>query len=102
MMPPLEPKTPAEEKDYGVDWSHWLAADVTIDTSAWEVATPNPSPGIAVETDNIDGQTTLARVSGGAEGEDYVLYNNIETSVGEILQQAIKIRVKTPEEIAGL
>lgn len=102
MMPPLEPKTPDEEKDYGVDWSNWLAADVTIDTSTWEIASGTGSPDMDLGATGIEGQVTLVRVAGGEATHDYVLYNNIETSVGEVLQQAIKVRVKTPEEIAGL
>jgi hypothetical protein len=35
MRVPLEPKTPDEEKDYGVDWRKWIATDVTISTSTW-------------------------------------------------------------------
>lgn len=103
LIQPLEPKTAYEEKDYGVDWSLWLAADVTIDTSTWEVGSSTGSPGdMTLAVTDIEGQVTLVRVTDGVEGEDYILYNKIETSVGELLQQAIKVRVKTPEEIASL
>lgn len=103
MIQPLEPKTSYEEKDYGVDWSLWLASDVTIDTSTWEVGSSTGSPAdLTLAVEDIDGQVTLVRVADGVEGEDYILYNKIETSVGELLQQAIKVRVKTPEAIASL
>jgi hypothetical protein len=54
MRVPLEPKTPDEEKDYGVDWRKWIATDVTISTSTWEL----PS-GVTRVTDTIDGRQTL-------------------------------------------
>lgn len=92
----LEPKTPGEEKDYGIDWSRYLEDGVTISTSTWRV----PS-GLTNEADDIDGQATVIRLSGGAVNQDYVLNNTIATSTGETLERSIQVKVRSAAVIAG-
>lgn len=97
MRVPLEPKTPDEEKDYGIDWRKYVATGVTIVSSDWTV----PS-GITKETSSISGLYTLVRLSGGTAGELYELTNVIETSQQEILQREIEVRVMTPSDVLEL
>jgi hypothetical protein len=97
MRVPLEPKTPDEEKDYGIDWRKWIATDVTISTSVWELPT-----GITRVTDSIDGRQTLIRLAGGTAGTTYELINEIVTSVGENLERSIEVRVMTPAQVLAL
>lgn len=94
--PPLDPKTPTEEKDYGVDWEDQLNG-ATIASSSWTV----PS-GISSLGDSIDGSSTVIRLSGGTAGTNYTLTNEIDTSAGEHLQSAIEVRVRTAAVIAGI
>lgn len=97
MRVPLEPKTPDEEKDFGIDWRKWIATGVTISTSTWEV----PS-GITKEADSISGLYTLIRLSGGTAGTTYTLINEVLTSAGELLERAIEVRVMTPSDVLEL
>lgn len=92
----LDPKTPDEVKDYGVEWSGQLETGTTISTSAWEAPT-----GITVDADSIDGTATVCRLSGGTAGTTYILVNEIVTSAGETLEAAIQIHVRTAAQAAG-
>lgn len=93
----LEPKTPDEEKDYGIDWRKWIASGVTITSSDWTV----PS-GVTEESASISGLYTLIRLSGGTAGQTYELINDIVTSTGEELERAIEVRVMTPSDVLEL
>lgn len=97
MRVPLEPKTPDEEKDYGIDWRKWIATGVTISTSDWTVPA-----GITEVTHSISGLNTLIRLSGGTADATYELTNEIVTSAGEELQRAIEVRVMTPSDVLEL
>jgi len=94
-MQELEPKTPDEVKDYGVEWADQLGG-ATISSSDWTV----PS-GITEDDADTDGTATVIRVSGGTAGQEYTLTNTITTSAGETLQRAIRIRVRTAASVAG-
>lgn|SRR5688572_5292603 len=96
MQPPLDAKTPDEEKDYGLDWTDQLDG-ATISTSAWTV----PS-GLTNEGDDIDGATAVIRLSGGTAGQNYTLLNSVVLSNGEELEDVIEVRVRTAESRAGL
>lgn len=105
MIEPLDPKTPGAKKDYGIDWGVYFAErspDVTITSSDWAIEGELGSPDLVIEVDNVDGQTTLVRLSGGEEDRDYILINSIVTSAGEELEEAIKVRVKSAAESASL
>lgn len=97
MRPPLEPKTPNEKKDYGVDWTKYLGDGVTIGNSDWDVPA-----GVINDVDAIDGQATVIRLSGGTADENYTLVNTIVTSAGETLEAAIEVRVRTAAVAAGI
>lgn len=96
MRAPLDPKTPDEEKDYGIDWTDQLDG-ATITASSWVL----PS-GISSSGDDIDGATAVIRVTGGTAGQNYTLLNAVELSNGEQLEDVIEIRVRTPTSRAGI
>ena len=100
--PPVEMKTPNEEKDYAIDWSPVIAADVTISSSDWEVVGAGSPADLDIVTDTIDGQNAVVRLSGGTLDEDYTVVNTITTSAGETLDDAIEVRVRSAAEKAGI
>lgn len=97
MRVPLEPKTPDEKKDYGIDWRKWIATGVTIVSSSWSL----PS-GLTQLASTIDGLYTLVRIEGGTAGDTYELINEIVTSAGEELEREIEVRVMTPSDVLEL
>jgi hypothetical protein len=102
MFEPLEPKASAAIKDYGIDYTNYLAEGVTLSGADWEIISDLGSPDLEMTVDNIDGNVALVRLSGGEEGRDYILICTATTSTGEELPEAIKVRVKSAAEIAGL
>ena len=78
-------KDPNAEKPYGFDWYDtsdadkppYLESGETITASTWTV----PS-GITKVSDSFTDTTTTIRLSGGTEGESYIITNTIETSGG--------------------
>ena len=102
MKPPVEIKTPAEEKDYGINWDAYLAAAVRMASSGWEIVGADGSPDLSIDADDIDGRATVVRVSGGEAGKDYILENTIVTSAGETLQDATEVLVRTAAQKAGI
>lgn len=87
----LHPKDPDEVIDYDLDWSRQLSRDAdTIATSAWTV----PSGITQDDSENTD---TLAKIwlSGGTNGESYLLINHITTAAGRVFERTVKLRVKS-------
>jgi len=68
-------KDPDADKDYGVDWSGWLATGESIQTSTW-LSTPS---GLTLHDDAIVGAVPKTYVSGGAVGVVYTVTNRITT-----------------------
>lgn len=95
----LEAKIPAEVKDYGVDFTDYLASGQTIENAnvTWTV----PS-GITKASQAVSGSTVLARFSGGTADENYTIVVTAITSAGETLVAAFQIRVRTPEVAFGI
>lgn len=81
-------KDPSAKKDYGFDWTDWLAGD-TISASSWTVST-----GITnYATSNTDTAATVW-LTGGTHGQDYLVTNQITTAGGRIEQKSLKIQVR--------
>lgn len=69
------------KKDYGFDWTDWLAeVGDTLATSTWSVS-PNDSILEVLSDDNDTTQTTIW-VQGGTPKERYTLTNHITTTGG--------------------
>lgn len=104
MIEPLEPKTSGAIKDYGIDWSVYLAdtPDVTIQASEWTIESELGSPDLEVDADSIDELKTLVRLSGGEPGREYLLKNRVTLSNGEQPEEPIKVRVKSLADVASL
>lgn len=91
-MPRSFTKDPDEVLDYEIDWTKWLSGDDTISTSSWTV----PS-GITKDSDSItdDTKSTKIWLSGGTDGTDYDLLNEIVTANGRTAQRTITIGVRS-------
>lgn len=97
-------KEPTETRDLGLDWSDWLVDingnPLTISTSTWT----GPA-GITIVDDDIQGSTTIVRVSSGTWAETYELSNTIVASNGESETRTLLIHIQrsvaycTPTEV---
>lgn len=83
-------KDPDAKLDYTIDWGPYLGTD-TISASVWTVpagitqASPAPS--------NTTTKTTIW-LSGGSDGEDYLVANKITTTGGRIDERTLFIQVR--------
>lgn len=87
-------KEPQEDdRDFGIGWADWLidinGAALTIASSVWSV----PS-GLVHEADDIEGTSTIVKLSGGTWGATYELSNTITASNGEVETRWIIIRIQ--------
>jgi hypothetical protein len=64
--------------DYPIDWSDWLGTD-TILTSVWVL--PDDLTLVASSITNAN-KATVARISGGVDGCQYTVKNQITTAIG--------------------
>ena len=82
-------KDPGEVLDYQIDWSALLDGD-TIDSSTFDVL----SGSVVVDSSSIDNVTTTVWLSGGTLNETCTVENTIETVIGRIFQQSVRIRIR--------
>lgn len=99
-------KDPEADLDYGFDWSEWLAVEdltaspavaaETITASTWTLPPDPTSPavGLAEESSSHNGVATTIWLTGGVDGEDYVITNHIVTSAGREDDRSLKIKVR--------
>jgi len=80
-------KAPASILDYLVNWAAWLGAD-TIATSAWTVPT-----GLTKTTDSKTTTGATVWLSGGTEGEEYLITNLITTAGGRTAQKSFMLKL---------
>lgn len=86
-------KDPQAVKDYGLDWSAWLAVGDTISTSLWTVS--DPSLTINAFPSSILGGVTTVWLSAGTEGMVYSLVNHIKTSLNREDDRTVTVKVVT-------
>lgn len=86
-------KEPTEIRDLGISWADWLidinGDSLTISSSVWS----GPA-GITIVDDDIDGSTTIVKVSGGTWGETYELSNTITASNSETETRTLLVRIQ--------
>jgi hypothetical protein len=92
------PKDPDERLDYRLDWAAEMAAmdGDTIQDSQWVVDDANltllDSGGFSPSFTDTSTQVWL---SDGIEGVTYTLTNRVTTAGGRILEQSIRLKIKT-------
>lgn len=86
-------KDPEAVLDYGVRWgvNGWLEDDETISSSTWTV-----EDGITKDDEGTspDGKTSIVWLSGGIDGEDYLITNHVTTSKNREDDRSILIKVR--------
>ena len=87
-IPDAPPKDPDSIIDYGLDWSNWLAADETINTSSW-ITSPT---GLTIDSESLAATETLVFLSGGTVGVEYTLTNRIVTDQGRTEDRSMLIK----------
>lgn len=81
-------KDPDEVLDYKIDWAERLDGD-TVSTSTWLVPV-----GVTKDSDTFTSSATIIWLSGGTDGEAYVLTNRITTAAGRTMDMSVKLKVK--------
>ncbi|MBN8987425.1 MAG: hypothetical protein J0H42_04215 [Rhizobiales bacterium] len=88
-MPSWPRKDPDEVLDYAIDWSARLDGD-TIATSQFTLP-----PGIVANSSSNTTTTTTVWLSGGTDGETYLIQNRITTAGGRTMDQTMKLKIKS-------
>lgn len=85
-------KDPASSVDYSLDWSGWLSAAETINSTQWSIDPSGPSaPILGNETAND--ATRSVFVSGGTLGHRYRLTCRIQTDEGRTVDRSLTIQI---------
>ena len=82
-------KDPAGNLDFRRDWSNWLGDSDTISASSFTVPT-----GITKDSEANGDDYATVWLSGGTDGEDYTVTNEISTNGGRTAQYSFLIRVR--------
>lgn len=73
-MATLFQKASTSTLDYTMDWSAWLTGSEVIASSEWTYP-----DGITIDSDSFTNTTAVANISGGTDGEVYLIKNKITT-----------------------
>ncbi len=87
----FNPKDPDDTDDFTLDWRNRLDTGETILTATGTVV----SGGVAVSSVTISTTKTIARLTGGTEGELGSVRVRITTSTGRQLDETMRFRVVT-------
>lgn len=70
-------KDPRSVLDYTLSWVNWLAVGETIVTSSWTVPA-----GITKDSESNTTTTSTVWLSGGTDGQNYILTHSVTTNQG--------------------
>lgn len=84
------PKHPDSSKWYWLEWSKKELQGALITASTWTLPA-----GLTADAEQQSGYRVGVRVSGGAEGEDHDLVNQITTDAGETLHETLRLRIRS-------
>lgn len=84
------PKDPDDIDDFALDWRRRLETGETIAAFAPALV----SGDVVIDSDDIDGTLTIARLSAGTAGTPATVRYRITTSVGRQLDETARIAVK--------
>lgn len=88
-------KDPEATLDYSIDWTDWMPASDTINTSNWAVTSPaGDSDPITVSSDAKTSYVSTAVLTGGTAGNSYTLNNTIVTSNNITERRHFRVFVK--------
>jgi hypothetical protein len=91
-------KRPGAALDYRVDWAGpeeeggpWLEPGETVQNSVWS-ATPD---GLVLGSQAAGPTATTVRLSGGADGTNYLVVNKVTTSSGQVNEYVFQLSVRS-------
>lgn len=84
-------KQPADQLDYDLDFSDWLAGS---DTITGVVATSSAPDDLVVISASVTNQTAKVWLGGGTNGQTYKVTATITTAEGRIKELEFKVRVR--------
>jgi hypothetical protein len=70
-----------DELDYGFDWSSYLDAGDTIDSSDWSYK-PETTTALTLYNGSSNTNSTIIWVKDGQPGQRYTIYNQVDTVGG--------------------
>lgn len=82
-------KDPAAIKDYGLDWTDWLAGD-ELTTSTWE----SEDDDLELSDDTLTTTTATVFIAGGQAGQNYTVINTVTTDGGRTDVRRILLPVR--------
>ncbi|MEN6535643.1 MAG: hypothetical protein ABFD89_18410 [Bryobacteraceae bacterium] len=99
------PKDPDEILDYDIDWTSRLyskaelasvaAGETVIPADSISTSTFTLPLGIVANSTSNTTTTTKVWISGGTEGQSYLVENRIVTAGGRTMDQTVKLRIKS-------
>jgi hypothetical protein len=81
--------SPGADLDYIENWTEWLQADETIQTSQWAITT-----GMTLSRAGVIDGKAYVYAAGGVDGQTYVLTNTITTNQGRTDSRTITLRCR--------
>lgn len=85
-------KDPDEVKDYRLIWTNMLTGGDTISSSVWTITA---GTGLTIDSQATENAETVVWLSGGVEGTNLTLLNEIVTTGGRTYQQSVKLRCRS-------
>jgi hypothetical protein len=82
-------KDGGDDLDYTLDWADVVVAGDPIVASVWTIPT-----GLTSHDESFTTSTTTVWLSGGTEGESYILTNVITTQADRIIERDVILKVK--------
>lgn len=86
-------KDPDDVLDYTLDWSQRLVQGDDILSSVW-FTDSSTSPGLEIDSDSFDANSSTVWLSGGIPGTTYLVTNRVTTAGTRIMDQSVKLKVK--------
>lgn len=84
------PKAPTAKRNYGINWGPWLPAGDSVASAVWEV-----DGGLVKEAENIVGNITYIKISGGpSSGMPWARCTITTANSAEIQPQTLYFRMQ--------
>lgn len=85
----VDPKDPAGDAFYSMDWAAYLNTSATILTSTWSTLLTTSNDSVLAS-----GTETVVKLAGGVHGQDYTVKNTVTTSDGETIVAAGVVQIR--------
>lgn len=85
----VDPKDPAGDKFYSMNWAPYLNTGATVISSTWDTRLTTSNTSVLAS-----GTETVVKLAGGVHGQDYTVKNTVTTSDGEVIPAAGVVRIR--------